>query len=90
VIRIVGMGHQASAIDPKQIDDIRLLLSSGIPVTMYPFLRVGNRIRVRGGCLEGVEGILESNSDQSTLVISVNAIQRSIAVSLAGYRVEPM
>jgi hypothetical protein len=51
-------------------------------------LRVGQRIRVRGGALDGVEGIFQSRNGEDTLVVSVDAIQRSLSVSIKGYDVE--
>jgi hypothetical protein len=45
-------------------------------------------VRIRSGALQGVEGILVSCSGENTLVISVEAIQRSMAVRIEGYDVE--
>jgi transcription antitermination factor NusG len=90
VVRVVGSGTELAAIDPKQIEDIRTLLDAGVAMMMYPALKVGQRIRVRGGCLDGIEGILVSRPRESTLVISVDAIQRAIAINLDGYRVETL
>ena len=90
VVRIVTAGSELAAIDPKQIDDIRTLLGTGVNIAMYPFLKVGQRIRVRGGCLNGMEGILVARPKESTLVLTVDAIQRSIAINLDGYQVEPL
>ena len=89
VVRIVSYGENLAAIEPKQVEDIRTLLASGVPMTMHPFLKLGARVRVRGGCLDGLEGIFVSRPNESTLVITVDAIQRSIAIDLAGYQVEP-
>jgi transcriptional antiterminator NusG len=88
VVRLVSTGFELSVIDPRQIDDIRMLLAADVSMLMYPFLKVGQRIRVRGGCLNGLEGILVSRPRGATLVISVDAIQRSIAMSLDGYQIE--
>lgn len=90
VVRIVGSGTELVPIEAKQIDDIRMLLGAGVPLMMYPFLRVGQKIRIRGGCLDGLEGIMESRPRESTLVISVDAIQRSIAINLDGYQIEAL
>jgi transcriptional antiterminator NusG len=88
VVRIVGTGTELSAIDAKQIDDIRMLLGAEVPMMMYPCLKVGQRIRVRSGCLAGLEGILVSRPRESTLVICVEAIQRAIAINVDGYQIE--
>jgi len=88
VVRLVGSGTELVPIETKQIDDIRMLMGSGLSMMLYPFLRVGQKIRVRGGSLDGLEGIMESRPRESTLVISVAAIQRSIAINLDGYQIE--
>lgn len=88
VVRLVGTGSELVPIEMKQIDDIRMLVGNGVSMTIYPFLRVGQKIRIRGGCLDGLEGIMESRPRESTLIISVDAIQRSIAISLDGYQIE--
>jgi transcription antitermination factor NusG len=88
VVRLVGSGPELVPIEAKQIDDIRMLMGSGVSMMIYPFLRVGQRIRVRGGSLDGLEGIMEARPRESTLVISVTAIQRSIAINLEGYQIE--
>jgi len=90
VVKIVGSGSEPCPIDHKQIEDIRILLGTKVPVTMYPFLKIGQRIRIRSGCLTGLEGILLSRPRESTLVISIDAIQRAIAISVDGYQIEPI
>jgi transcription antitermination factor NusG len=59
-----------------------------VPWVTHPFLQVGQRIRIRGGALDGVEGIFQSRNGEDALVVSVNAIQRSLSVSIRGYNIE--
>jgi hypothetical protein len=40
--------------------------------------------------LNGVEGILVARDGDRTLVVSVDAIQRSLSVRIEGYDVEPV
>jgi transcription antitermination factor NusG len=77
----------ASPIPSAQIDDLRRLLAQKVPCALRAFLQVGQRVRIRGGCLDGLEGIL-AQSSQKTLVISVDCIQRSVAVTIEGYELE--
>jgi transcription antitermination factor NusG len=88
VVRMVGNGTELCPIDERQIEDIRTLLGTKMPVMMYPFLKIGQRIRVRSGALNGLEGILVSRPKESTLVISIDAIQRAIAINVDGYQIE--
>ena len=90
VLRFVGSGGQAISIPEDQIDAVRKLVAEELPYCSYPFLKIGQRVRIRGGSLDGVEGILTSRSGDRTLVVSVDAIQRSLAVRIEGYDVEPI
>ena len=89
VIGFVGVRGEGTRVRDTEIESVRLLLSRGVPFAAYPFLKIGQRVRIRGGSLDGVEGILATDCNRK-LVISVELIQRSIAVTLGGYDVEPI
>jgi transcription antitermination factor NusG len=88
VLGLVGSGGEGSAIPSEQIDAVRVLIDGSLPWTSHPFLKIGQRVRIRSGALNGMEGILVSRSGSNTLVISIDAIQRSLAVRVEGYQVE--
>jgi len=90
VAGFVGINNAGTAIPDSQIQDIRTLLGSKVPFEEQPFLRVGQRVRVRGGALDGVEGILSALNEDRSLVISLESIQRSLSVRIQGYTVEPV
>jgi transcription antitermination factor NusG len=90
VAGFVGINCGGTAIPENQIEDIRTLLASEVTFEEQPFLRVGQRVRVRGGALDGVEGILSAQNDDRSLVISLEPIQRSLSVRIQGYTVEPV
>lgn len=90
VAGFVGINCCGTAIPENQIEDIRTLLASEVTFEEQPFLRVGQRVRVRGGALDGVEGILSAQNDDRSLVISLEPIQRSLSVRIQGYTVEPV
>ena len=75
-------------VPEQQLEDVRLLLAHEIACRAYPFLKAGQRVRIRGGCLDGLEGILVSENKDHSLVISVESIQRSIALRIDGYGIE--
>ena len=84
----VGQNNQGIPIPDAQIESIRTLLASNVPLRPYPLLQVGQRVRIRGGALDGVEGILASNGDRR-LVISVESLHASFSINLEGYDIEP-
>jgi transcription antitermination factor NusG len=90
VIRFVGARDQGVPIPDGQIEAVQTLLSSNLSCQICPFLQVGQRVRIKGGVLEGVEGILTARSGERTLVISVEPIQRSLRVLIGDYQVEPI
>jgi transcription antitermination factor NusG len=90
VLQIVGTRGQGLPIPDEQIDAVRLILAEQLPWSSHPFLKIGQRVRIRGGAMDGVEGILLARNGDRTLVVSVDVIQRSLAVRIEGYRVEPV
>jgi len=85
----VGSCGRSLPIPDDQIEGIQKVLTQTVGCRSYPFLKVGQRVRVRGGAMDGVEGVFVSENGEGSLVISINAIQRSIAVRIEGYDVEP-
>jgi len=88
VVSFVGVQGSGTPIPDHQIEDIRTLVASKFPYEERPFLRVGQRVRVRGGALDGMQGILVAENGDRSLVISVEPIQRSLCVRVQGYEVE--
>ncbi|MFZ2084317.1 MAG: UpxY family transcription antiterminator [Candidatus Sulfotelmatobacter sp.] len=89
VFGLVGASGEGTPIPDAQIDAVRSLVETELPWSSHPFLKIGQRVRIRSGALDGMEGILVSRNGDRTLVISVEAIQRSLAVRVEGYEVEP-
>jgi transcription antitermination factor NusG len=90
VQKFVGTRGVGTPIPECQIAAIRTLVEQRIPFTPHPFLSIGRRVRLRGGSLDGVEGILLAKNGDQSLVISVELIQRSVAMRVSGYLVNPI
>jgi len=90
VTNFVGIRGIGIPIPDAEIQSIQALLEHRVPFQLHSFLNVGQTVRVRGGCLDGIEGILTAINGNESLVISVNAIQRSIALHIRGFHVEPV
>ena len=88
VVGFVGGRGQGTPVRDAEIECVRLLLSRNVPFAVYPFVKVGQRVRIRGGSLDGVEGVMVGGRGNRKLVVSVDLIQRSIAVTVEGYDIE--
>ncbi len=87
VLGLITFGGDAAPIPGKQIEDLQVLLANKVPCALHGFLKIGQAVRIRGGCLDGLEGILEQSGDKN-LVISIECIQRSVAIKIEGYELE--
>jgi len=90
VVEIVGYQGQGISIPGDQIDAVRALVDGHVPFSKHTFLKVGQRVRIRGGSLDGVEGILVAQNGARNLVISVEPIHRSLSIRIEGYQIEPV
>ncbi|HLY63851.1 MAG TPA: UpxY family transcription antiterminator [Terriglobia bacterium] len=84
----VGFGDQPVSIPQEEIEAVRQALTSGSSVEPYPFLRYGDRVRINSGPLEGIEGILLRKKNTYRLVLSVELLEKSVAVEVDAYLVE--
>lgn len=87
VLGFVGPNH-GTEIPAEQIESIRRLVLNDVHVTPESYVKVGQRVRIRGGALDGLEGVLAGCGKDQKLIVSVDTIQRSISVSLEGYEIE--
>jgi transcription antitermination factor NusG len=75
-------------IPEEQIQAVQAILKDKVPFVPHPFLSVGQKVRIRGGSLDGLQGVLVSLNGDRSLIVSVETIQRSIAIRIAGYQLE--
>ena len=84
LVKLLGQGwDQLATVPVQEIEAIRTLHASGLPATPHPYMRTGDRVRIIEGLLANATGILlRINPTKGLLVISVNLLQRSVAVEI--------
>jgi transcription antitermination factor NusG len=90
VLGFVGNPGWGTPIPNEQIEAVRTVVQERLPYSCHPFLKTGQRVRIRSGALDGLEGILLARKGDRKLIISVDAMQRSLAVQIDGFDVEPI
>lgn len=90
VVNFVGIRGTGVAIPDCQIEAIQTILDRQIPFGPHPFLSVGRQVRIQGGSLDGLQGILVAKNSDQSLIVSVELIQRSLVIRIAGYGVVPV
>ena len=82
VVHVVSFAGEPTPVDEREMDSVRTLMNSSIPLAPHPFLRVGERVLIKRGPLAGVEGILLRFQKDYRLIVSVSLLQRSVAAEV--------
>jgi len=90
VVGVVGRGNRPEPVDDTEIASIRTVALAGRSVQPWPFLRLGQRIRMQSGPLTGVEGIFLRDEDEDHLIVSVTLLQRAVSVVIEKDSVSPV
>lgn len=88
VLGFVGSKRQGTPIGEQEIENLRAAVRGKAPLQTHPFVNSGKRVRIRGGALDGVEGIIQCEGDDLSLVLSVELLRRSVSIRVEGYDVE--
>ena len=90
VICVVGRGKTPVAVDESEILAIQMVVRSGVQGQPWPYLEIGERVRIKGDVLDGMEGILTSIKGSQRVVISVTLLRRSVALEIDRERIVPL
>jgi transcription antitermination factor NusG len=90
VARLVGFDGSPTALPEQDIEVLRTSLADAVRAEPHPYLSAGRRVRMRSGPLAGMEGVLLRRKGSFRLVISIELIQRSVAVDADAADVEAL
>ena|SRR6202790_5580310 len=90
VVGLVGCGKTPTPIPDEEIERIRRMVQSGLLLTPWPFLELGQTVLIERGPLAGVEGILEEVKGKCRLIVSINLLRRSVGAEVDRHWVRPV
>jgi transcription antitermination factor NusG len=90
VTGIVGQGRVPVPVPNSEISAIQRLVLSGAPAEPWPYLECGQRVRITGYALQGLEGILLAHKGGHRIVVSVTLLRRSVALEIHRSNVIPI
>ena len=82
VIQIMGIGKTPTPVNEGEITAIQRLIESGLSTVPCPYIQVGNVAQIEEGPLRGLTGSVIKIKSELKLVLSVNLLQRSVAVEI--------
>lgn len=90
VIAVVGRGRIPVAVEDSELEAIQKVVSTGLRVEPWPFLEVGQLVRIEEGALRGIEGIMTGFKGSRRIVVSVSLLRRSVALEIDRTEVSPI
>jgi transcription antitermination factor NusG len=82
IVSVVGFGGKPCPIPDHEIESIQAVVGSGLPFSPWPFLRIGQRVRICQGAMEGLEGILAREKSGYRVIVNVELLNRAMAVEI--------
>jgi transcription antitermination factor NusG len=90
VLAVVGTGRVPLPLEDSEIAAIQTFVSAGLHLEPWPYLEVGQRVRIEDSALSGLEGILIDFRGNQRIVVSVSLLRRSVAVEIDRSWVRPV
>jgi transcription antitermination factor NusG len=89
VVRFIGIiPGEPEPVPDEQIDSLKRLVENKENLDPYPYLKEGQRVRIKKGPLKGVEGILVERPGQHLLVLSVDILRQGVSIKIDASDVE--
>jgi len=82
VVHAVGFGGKPEPIEESEIESLRTMVRSSVPLFPNAFLRVGQKVQIRNGPLAGVEGVVERFEKNCRITVSISLLQRSVSAEI--------
>jgi transcription antitermination factor NusG len=82
VVRILGAGGCPQMVPETEIESLKRIARSGLPVSSWPAFETGAPVELIDGPLRGCRGVVRHLVGEVRLVVSVEVLQRSVAVQV--------
>ena len=82
VISVVGQGRIPQPVDEREIEAIQKVVTSGFRAEPWPYLEIGQKVRIQQDVLQGLEGILVNFKGNQRIIVSVSLLRRSVALEI--------
>ncbi|MBW2650544.1 MAG: UpxY family transcription antiterminator [Deltaproteobacteria bacterium] len=81
--------YEPLRIPDPQIDAIKRLLASDVEIQPYIYPKEGERAKITDGPFKDIEGVvIKADYRKHIFVVSIDLLQRSVAIKLEGFQIE--
>jgi transcription elongation factor/antiterminator RfaH len=85
---IKNLQGEPATVPEEEIEPLKKAIESKRQIDPYPYLKEGQRVRIKNGALQGVVGVLKKKEKQHYLILSIHILQRSVSVKIDASEVE--
>ncbi|GAB1488048.1 hypothetical protein MASR2M8_04910 [Opitutaceae bacterium] len=86
--RLIPIDNETAFL--RQLDDVRVIVASGLELSLHPLIHRGTRVRVIGGPLQGLEGVVDNPVDPQGIVLAVDVLQQGLLVRIPLENLRPL
>ena len=80
LVRAIWVEDQSAFL--RQLEAVRAVVASGLELSLHPLLKRGTRVKIAGGPLHGIEGIVDDPANPKGVVIAVDVLQQGLLVRM--------
>ena len=89
VLSIVGSSKEPWPLPDFEIEALRRGMQTR-KAEPHPYLKIGEKVRIKSGVMAGLKGILVRKKNEFRVVLTLDAIMRSVAVEVDACDIEPV
>ena len=90
VSSIIGFDSAPAPVSDAEIERVQAIVASGLPAQPWPYLHVGEAVRIDHGALAGLEGVLIREKDALRVVVTIDMLRRAVAVEVDRDTIRPL
>lgn len=90
VASVVGFGGEDASVDPGEIESIRQMIASGLPLEPRSYVRPGQSVQIQAGPLAGLRGTVIREKGLWRVVVNVELLHRSVAAEIGREAVQAL
>jgi len=88
VVNLVSRAGKAVPLSAGEVELLRVCCSQAHSIEPHPYLKIGQRVRVKHGPFCGWEGTLLEKQNSRRLVIAIEQIMKAVAINIDGVDIE--
>jgi transcription antitermination factor NusG len=81
LVRAIWIDDQTGFL--RQLVDVKTVVASGLELCLHPLLKKGTRVKVAGGPLYGIEGVVDDPANPKGVIIAIDVLQQGLLVRMS-------